>query len=263
MTMPKDDYNEGGSRARAVTPGREARASPRPRRFYETVEISEVETGFAITLDKRAAKTPNKSGLILMTKELAQAVGDEWQAQGVEIHAETMPLTRLANTVIDAVIGNEVAVRDDIVAYAGSDLVCYRAETPEGLVAAQAEAWDGVLDWAADQLKTRFNTTTGIVHIAQPEGSAARVGAHLLSRDAWELTAIHQMTTLTGSALLALGCAAGVMTAEEAWQAAHVDEDWEISRWGEDAEASMRRKKRWADMQAAERLLMLHKGRPG
>lgn len=256
--MPNDDQHERGSHTRSARLSREALVPPRPRRFYTSVAISEAEPGFAITLDQRTAKTPNKSMLVVATKALAQAIADEWDAQENEIHAETMPLTRLANTVIDAVIGKEAAVRYDIVTYAGTDLVCYRAETPAGLVAAQARAWDGVLVWAADALGAHFNVTSGILYIRQPETCTVRVAAQLEHRDAWELAAIHQMTTLTGSALLALACSADAMTEQEAWQAAHVDEDWQISRWGEDAEAAKRRRERWIDMQAAKRLLMLH-----
>jgi chaperone required for assembly of F1-ATPase len=65
------------------------------------------------------------------------------------------------------------------------------------------------------------------------------------------------MTGLTGSALLALAVALGRMTPDEAWQAAHVDEDWQIAQWGEDAEAAARRAARWRDFAAAARLLSL------
>ena len=169
-----------------------------------------------------------------------------------------MPLTRLANSAIDGVRGREAEVRADIAKYAGSDLLCYRASEPEGLVRRQAELWDPVLAWGREALGARFAVAEGLM----PRG-AARGGAARPLRGRWRATtpsrlaALHVMTTLTGSALLALAHARGRLTAEQAWAAAHVDEDWQIGKWGEDAEAAARRQRRWCEMQAASRMLAL------
>ena len=148
-------------------------------------------------------------------------------------------------------------MRADIVKYAGSDLVCYRAEAPPELVRRQAQAWDPVLAWAREALGASLPRRPGH-HAGQPaRAGGGRRRAALEVHGAFELAALHVMTTLTGSALLALAHARGRLTAEEAWAAAHVDEDWQISQWGEDAEAKARRERRWAEMQAASRLLAL------
>jgi chaperone required for assembly of F1-ATPase len=168
-----------------------------------------------------------------------------------------MPLTRLANSAIDGVRGREAEVRADIAKYASSDLVCYRAEAPEELMRRQAEAWDPVLAWSRDALGTRLAVARGIMPVTQSEAATSAVSAALLDRDAFALAALHVMTTLMGSALLALAHASGHLTADAAWAAAHVDEDWQTSRWGEDAETAARRERRWAEMQAASRMLRL------
>jgi chaperone required for assembly of F1-ATPase len=212
---------------------------------------------FRILLDGKPARTPAKAELTVPTGPLAQAVAAEWQAQRDHIDAATMPLTRLANSAIDGVAARLSRVRADIVAFAANDLVCYRADGPGPLVQRQGQQWDPILAWSRDVLGARFEVATGLMPIAQPARACAAVAAALEGLDAFRLVALHVMTTLMGSALLALAHARGVLTAEAAWAAAHVDEDWQISNWGEDADAASRRARRWAEMQAASRLLRL------
>lgn len=253
--MSRSDGEGGDASRKGIS--REALVAPRPRRFYKIVSVIETADGFGVSLDGRPAKTPGKVALAVRSRRLAELLAGEWAAQGKEILAETMPLTRLVNTAIDGVRGKEAAVRADIVAFSGSDLVCYRAPGPDGLVASQAQAWTPVLEWAAGSLGAHFKTVVGVMHEAQPAAAAECVAHAVADLDALRLTALHQMTTLTGSALLALACLKGAYSVEDAWRAAHVDEDWQISQWGEDAEAAERRQMRWRDMQAASRLLDL------
>jgi chaperone required for assembly of F1-ATPase len=189
------------------------------------------------------------------TRALADAIAAEWEAQRDHIEAETMPLTRLANSAIDGVAPDPGKVRADIVAFAASDLLCYRAGKPAGLVELQRRHWDPVLAWSSCALGARFEVGTGLMPVAQPDSTGDAVAAALDRLDPFRLAALHVITTLTGSALLALAHAHGALTAEAAWAAAHVDEDFQISQWGEDAEAKSRRARRWAEMQAASRLL--------
>jgi len=215
------------------------------------------EETFRILLDGRPARTPAKALLAVPTRALAEAVAAEWESQREWLVAGTMPLTRLANSALDGVAGREDALRADIVKYAASDLVCYRAGEPEGLVRRQAELWDPVLAWGREALGARFVLAEGLMPVAQPEAATSAIGEALADCDAFALAALHVMTTLTGSALLAVAHARGHLTAEAAWAAAHVDEDWQIARWGEDAEAAARRARRWAEMEAASRMLGL------
>ncbi len=229
-----------------------------PKRFYDRAETRDEADGAAsLRLDGKPVRTPGKAELVLPTKALAEAIADEWRGQGERIDPATMPLTRLANSVIDGVKGREDAVKDDILGYGRSDLVCYRAEGPETLVALQTKQWDPVVAWAKTELAAPMRLAEGVMHVAQDEASLAAIAARLGEFDAWRLAALHVMTGLTGSALLALAVALGRLTPDEAWAAAHVDEDWQISQWGEDEDAKARRENRHRDFTAAARLLTL------
>jgi len=233
-----------------------------PKRFYKEVATKDEGGGVALLLDGKPVRTPGKAPLVLPTRALAEAVAGEWRAQGERIDPTTMPLTKLANSAIDGVSGREQGVIDDILAFAGADLLCYRARGPRGLVEAQETHWEPVLAWVKEALGVPLFLAKGIVHVAQPAASLDRIKETLAGSDAFGLAALHVMTSLTGSALLALAVVLGRMTPEVAWGAAHVDEDWQISQWGEDAEAAARRKNRWRDFEAAARMLSLAPDRP-
>ena len=231
------------------------------KRFYKDVAVKDEGLGGAsLLLDGKPVRTPGKAPLILPNRALAEAVAEEWRRQGTRIDPGTMPLTRLANSVIDGVKGREAAVIGDILGYAGSDLVCYRAEGPEPLVALQAKHWEPVVAFAKSDLGAPMQLAAGVMHVAQPEASLQEIKRRLAGYDAWNLAALHVMTGLTGSALLALAVALRRLSPEGAWAAAHVDEDWQISQWGEDDEARLRRANRWRDFAASARMLELLRG---
>jgi chaperone required for assembly of F1-ATPase len=171
-----------------------------------------------------------------------------------------MPLTRLANVVIDAVMASPQPVTDEVTKYLGSDLICYRAATPEGLVERQAQVWDPVLTWARDALGARFVQVQGIVYADQPSEAVAAARA-AIPGDPWKLGAVASVTALTGSALLALALAHQQVDAAAVWAAAHVDEDWQMQYWGRDDAALDRRAFRFAELEAAAMVLALRGGR--
>lgn len=223
-----------------------------PTRFYAKADVASAEDGHKAVLDGRVVRTPAGAEMTLPTEAAARLVAEEYDAQHDHIDPMTMPVTRLANTAIDGVASDVQAVVEDILRFASSDLLCYRADAPERLVVLQAEAWDPVLDWAEAELGARFVLAEGVVHVEQPRQTIAAVGGHLRPRrDPFRIAALHVMTSLTGSALLALAVEAGAIDAETAWKAAYVDEDWNISQWGEDAEAAERRAARKRDMMGA------------
>lgn len=230
---------------------------PLPKRFYSAVSVAAHEAAFAVLLDGRPLRTPKKRALAVPSAALAESVAAEWSAQGERIDPATMPMTRLVNSALDTVADHATEVRAAIVMYAGSDLLCYRAEAPEGLVEAQLEVWNGALDWARSALGVDFMVTTGLMPVAQPAAATAAVARAIAGLEPLRLAALHVMTTLTGSALLALACHMGARDAASVWSAAHIDEDWQISRWGDDAEAASRRALRRTEFEAASRLLTL------
>ncbi|MBN9079160.1 MAG: ATPase [Rhizobiales bacterium 65-79] len=227
-----------------------------PKRFYETVTTAEEEGGHVVHLDGRPVRTPAGAVLVLPTAAAARLVADEYAAQEDHIVPLTMPVTRLANTAFDGVSSAADAVLEDILKYSTSDLLCYRADSPEALVERQSEAWDPVLDWARSELGARFALAEGVMHVEQPRETIGAVAVHLRKRaEPFRLAAMHLMTSLTGSALLALAVEAHAIEAETAWAAAHIDEDWNVEHWGEDSEAAKRRAGRKRDMMAAVALL--------
>jgi chaperone required for assembly of F1-ATPase len=230
---------------------------PLPKRFYKTATVAPSDAAFRILLDNKPARTPKKRVLSVPTRALAEAIASEWAAQGERVDPASMPLNTLANTVLDGVVGHEADVRADIVKYAGSDLLCYRAEGPGELITLQAKHWDPVLDWAKSALGVRLVLAQGVMPVRQGRDALDHIASAIADLDAFRLAALHMMTTLMGSALLALAVLNGQCSPAAAWDAAHVDEDWQIRQWGQDAEAAARRQRRWAEMQAACRLVSL------
>jgi len=242
-------------------PSEAARRAMRPqlrKRFYQQASVEPGAGEFRILLDGRPVKTPARRTLAAPTAALAEAIATEWEAQRDVIDPAAMPLTRLANSIIDGVVDAPVAVRDEVEKYLGSDLVFYRADRPDGLVSDQAKVWDPVLAWAREALGARFMLGQGITFVAQPSGALAAAGA-AIPDDPWRLGALHAATTLTGSALIALALAHGALSVDEAWTAAHVDEDWNMKHWGRDEVALARRAFRRAEMEAAAKVLALTK----
>lgn len=234
-----------------TTKGASHGGRPEPlRKFYKTASIGPQKDGVhPVLLDGRPVRTPARRPLAAPAA-VAERIAAEWDAQETHIDPLTMPLTRLANTAIDGVADAFDAVAEEIVSIAGNDLLAYRAEHPQGLVARQAELWDPLIADTEARLGVPFVVTAGIMPVNQDARLPAAVRAALPGKPL-PLAALHQLTTLTGSALIALGVLEGRLAFAEGWDAAHVEEDWNIREWGEDAEAARRRAVRRRDAEAA------------
>jgi len=236
---------------------RKSLRTPLRKRFYTSASVGEVEGGsYPVLLDGKAVRTPARHPLAAPTKAIAEAMAQEWEAQAEAIDPLTMPLTRLANSIIDGVATSQEEVVAEVEKFLGTDLLFYRADQPEGLVARQTEHWDPVIHWARERLGARFVLAVGVIYTGQPEGSVI-AAAQAIPREPWRLGAVHAITTLTGSALLALAVAEGFLDGEAAWRVAHVDEDWNMETWGRDDAAMERREQRHAEMRAASMVLVL------
>jgi chaperone required for assembly of F1-ATPase len=233
---------------------RQSSRAPLRNRFYAAAGVARVPGGFAVELDGRTVHTPARRPLVAPVAAIAEAIAAEWDAQLKVIDPLSMPLTRLANSIIDGVTDRAGEVADDIVKYLGSDALFYRADHPAALVARQAEHWDPVVFWAAEALGAHFILAQGVLHVRQPEQAiaAARVALPL---DPWRLGALHAVTTLTGSALLALALWRERLSADAVWASAHLDEDWNAEQWGVDDEAANRRAERRRDFTASALVL--------
>ncbi|WP_157879120.1 ATP12 family chaperone protein [Pararhodospirillum photometricum] len=227
------------------------------RRFYKSVGVTEGPEGAGVLLDGRAVRTPGRAGLVVPTLALAEALAAEWAAQGESIDPATMPLTALANTALDRVAPERSAILDTLVRYGGTDLLCYRADQPTTLVERQEAAWSPLLDWLATTHGLSLVVTRGLMPVAQPEPTLARLRSVLEGLDLWALTATQALAAAGGSVGLALAVGGGRLSAEEAFTLAHLDDLFQVERWGDDAEARARREALAADMSAAHRFLIL------
>jgi chaperone required for assembly of F1-ATPase len=234
-----------------------ARRNARPalrQRFYTHADVASGPDGHVVQLDGKPIHTPARRLLAAPTLPLAQALAAEWEAQREQIEPAKMPLTRLANSIIDGVADAPAPVKAEIQKYLASDLLFYRAKGPQSLRERQTRLWDPILRWAKSKLGADFKTGEGVVHVMQP-APALLAASDALPDDAWRLGALHSATTLTGSALIALALMRGELPVDDAWHAAHVDEDWNMDQWGRDEIALERLAYRLAEMQAAATVL--------
>lgn len=228
--------------------------NPYPKRFYETVTVVPEGAGFGVMLDEAPVRTPLKRGLVLPNTDLAEMIAGEWEAHEEHINPHIMPLTRLANSAIDQIADDADQVVDEITGFVGSDMLCYRADEPELLVANQKEHWDPILRDIEQMLDVVFVVINGIKHQRQADETIRVFKSSLSLASPFQLAAMQLITSLTGSGLLAYGLYAGALGQATAWDAAHVDEDWQISQWGADAEARDRRAARLLEFNAACRV---------
>lgn len=208
------------------------------KRFWTAAEPAQADGGWTITLDGRPVRTPAKVPLVVPSRSLAKEIAAEWQAQTETIDPTTMPYTRTANAAIDKVATQHGEVADLLAAYGDSDLLCYRADAPEGLVARQAEGWDPLLDWLATSLEARLVLRVGVMHAPQSPEALARLTGYVHAMSAFELAAFHDLVSLSGSLVLALAVVHDRLTPEAAWTLSRIDESWQEDHWGTDDEAS-------------------------
>lgn len=226
-----------------------------PRRFYKTVTVAEMGDGFAVFLDSRVTKTPGSIEVTVPRKELAEAIAAEWQAQEEHINPMKMPLVRLVNAGVEGGEAGAPKLREEVIKFAGNDLMLFRADSPQELVSAQDEGWDPILTALARHFSIRFQPVVGIIHEDQPTQTMNKLAESLESVDHLTLTALVSATGLMGSGLLAIALNEQLIDADTAWNAAHLDEDYNIRLWGEDAEAAARRAARRVEFDAAVTVL--------
>ncbi|MBL4615119.1 MAG: ATPase [Magnetovibrio sp.] len=229
------------------------------KRFYKDTGVSQAEDGFAITLDERVIKTPAGESLNVPTEALAKAIADEWAAQGDDIDPNSMPLMQLSGTAIDRVPGVRDGLIDGLLRYIDTDLLCYRAATPEDLAARQAEVWQPLLDWAEETFGAKLKVVEGVIAVTQDAAARQGFGAAMADLDNWQLTALAEMIGVSGSIVVGFAMFAGALDGEQAFAVCHVDEDHQMELWGEDAEATARRANVRGELNTAVQFLDLLK----
>ncbi|MBT8415332.1 MAG: ATPase [Boseongicola sp.] len=208
-----------------------------PKRFWKNVEVVPAEGGFTVTLDGRNVRTPGKVLLSVPTEQMARHIADEWEAQSEKVDPRTMPWTRSANSAIDKLSVQRREVEDHLIGYAGTDLVCYRADGPQGLVARQSESWDPILDMMQKTFGVRLLTTSGVMPVTQSPESLEVLRNVMSAMSDFAITGFHDIVTLSGSYLIAVSVALEAVKPEQAWDLSRIDEEWQIEQWGRDEEA--------------------------
>lgn len=229
------------------------------KRFYKDAGVSTADDGFSITLDERAIKTPAGKPLNVPTLALAQGIAAEWAAQGDDIDPNSMPLMQLSGTAIDRVPGVRDGLIDGLLRYTDTDMLCYRAGSPEDLAARQAEVWQPLLDWAEETFGAKLKVVEGVIPVTQDESAHQGFGAAMADLDDWQLTALAEMVGVSGSIVVGFAMFAGALDGDQAFRVCHVDEDHQIEQWGEDAEATERRANVRAELHTAVQFLGLLK----
>lgn len=229
----------------------------KPRVFWKAVDVVPSEAGFAVQLNGRPVRTPAKRLLELPTRELAEAVAVEWQAQEGHVDPRTMPSTRTANAAIDKVAFQAAEVAEMLAGYGDSDLLCYRAESPVELVARQDDLWNPALDWAAEVLGARLQAHAGLIHRPQAPEALESLKARVHRLSPFQMAAFHDLVLLSGSLVLAFATAENWRDAEAIWQLSRLEELWQIEQWGADAEAEAMADSKRRDFLQAKRFFDL------
>jgi chaperone required for assembly of F1-ATPase len=227
------------------------------KKFYQSADVAVVQDKFAIELDGRPLQTPARRSLALASRDLAQAVAAEWQAQGENVLPLTMPLTGLINTALDRTAGERPAMSQTVLAFAAMDLLCYRAEAPQDLVDLQSKTWQPLLDWADDTFAARLTVTAGILPVAQPAAAVTALERALEPFDDLPFTALCSLAAACGSLVVSLALAHRFIDADQTFRIAELDSIYQARQWGVDAEAEARQKTLRADLAAAETILLL------
>ena len=227
------------------------------RRAYSEVRVATVGTGFGVTLDDKALKTPAGTPIVVPTRALAAAIAEEWSNQGERLRLDALPLTRIAGTALDRVSARRAELRRDLAAYGETELVCHRAERPPELVARQRAAWQPLVDWLADRFDARLETTEGVLAREQPRASITALARALESYDDWRLAALSIAVGAAGSLAIGLALIEKRLDPRQAFEAAELDASYQIEAWGEDPEATRRQAEIRADLESAARFIAL------
>jgi chaperone required for assembly of F1-ATPase len=230
------------------------------KRFYKEASVAPDGDSWRVMLDGRAVKTQGGRAQLLPSQALAEAMAAEWAGQGETIDPAALVLRDLADHALDVIAAGRAAVIADLLRYAETDTLCYRAEPDEPLAARQGELWEPLLKAAEARWDVHFTRIAGVIHCPQPAATLARLKAVLATRDAFALAALTPLTTLAASLVTALAALEPGADVPALWDAANLEEDWQAELWGRDAEAQERRARRYASFAAAVRFAELAQG---
>ena len=227
------------------------------KRFYKSASTHLSDEEYEVHLDGKPVRTPNRNLLKFPTLALAEASAAEWNGQAEKLEITEMPMTALAYATCDRVAPDPEHFIQATAKFAETDLLCYRAAAPEALKKRQSSSWDPLLDWFKSHYGKHFVITDGIMPVEQPKETTSCVVEALRSLDNFRLTSAHSVADLTGSVVIALAMTNYAIDATDAFLAAHIDDQFQLQEWGEDAEAQLRLSYRKAELNEIYRFLTL------
>ena len=227
------------------------------KRFWKNVAAEAEDGGWTVKLDDRPLRTPARQPLVVPTRALADAIAEEWRMVDEEVEPRAMPLTGLANAAIDRVAPERQTFAAGLATYAEADLACYRSDWPPELVSRQAAKWDPLLAWVRRRYDVDFATTSGLLHVPQPQATIEQLAYAVAALGAFRLDGLSPLVTIGGSLIAALAVLEKALSAEEAWDSVSVDDRWQVEQWGADAEAEKALENRRRDFMTAARFLDL------
>lgn len=227
------------------------------KRFYKTVAVEPAESGWRVTLDGRAIKTAAGRPQTVPSRDLAEALADEWEVQGEEIDIREFVLRDMADYAIDVVAGDRAGTIRSLLPYAETDTLCYRAEPGEALHDRQLDVWEPLVAQAEANWGVRFERIGGIIHRPQPPTTMARLGTLLDEEGDFALAALRTLASLASSLIVGMAALKPDADAEALWNAANLEEDWQVELWGKDDEAAALRARRFRAFASAMRFAVL------
>ena len=227
------------------------------KRFWKEALVVPQGGGWSVQLDSRPLRTPARDTLAVPTRALADAIAAEWAAAAEDFDPREMPLTGLANGAVDRISPDPAAFAAGLAKYAEGDLLCYRAEGPTPLVSREQERWDPLLAWARRRYDVDFRITEGIVHVPQPQATVDGLGHAIHALDPFRLAGLSPLVTIGGSLVTALAVFEKAIGVDEAWAALNIDEQWQLEKWGSEAEAEKALENRRRDFLVGARFLEL------
>lgn len=232
------------------------------KRFYKLVSTHQTQNGFEIHLDGRAVKTPMRETLNAPTQGLANAIMEEWAAQGDDITPDTMPITQILSTRLDRVAHERGAMEPLILAYLDTDLVCYRTEKPDELRARQDKMWGVSLSWFEAQYGGVLKITDGLAALSQAPVLHDAVGKFVKSLDDDYFTILQLVCAASGSLVLALAFVNGAVDEDHIFEAVRIEESYkaeiyDAEKYGPDPAQEKKDKALLRDLNAAAQYLSL------
>lgn len=225
------------------------------KKFYTDVSLEKSDDGYLVLLDGKAIKTPLKKVMLCPTKKLAQAIMQEWISQGDVINLRDMPMMQLLNTAIDRVAGQRKKMGEEFISHLDNDTIVYRAEQSDELTALEIKLWQPLYDWVKETFAEDIQTTENILSHVDNKGLKKKIKHWMMGLDDYHLTVLLESGALTSSTIIGAVFCHDNITAEQAFEAAYLEENYQAQKWAPDKQATENRAQTLRELKELELFL--------